>query len=130
MNQCVSLCIPRISKEINKSIIAKKFTELNIGNVNKIDIITKTSENGTRFYSAFVHIQWNNSELSKYIIDRVTSGKDVKIIYEGFLFWKVLLNKSVAKAIRPGYYGYKVDNELPLSRSESCDTWERNSKTL
>ena len=124
----VSLCIPRLSGETDKTDISKKFNELGVGKVYKVDMIWKTSDKGEKFYSAFIHIDWNESELSKYIIERVTSGKDVKIIYDGFLFWKVFLNKS-----------YVSKNNCYLSKTptlcgnlESCSsgTWERNSKIM
>ena len=123
VTQGVSLCIPRISGETGKCIIAKRFSELGIGNVCKIDMITKTSEKGEKFYSAFIHIEWNDSELSKYVIERVTSGKDIKIIYDGFLFWKVLLNKSNAYKNNRPYNNQK-------SRIDSSRNWERNTKIL
>jgi hypothetical protein len=118
-----SLCIPRVNSYVGKEDIINRFNELDIGNVSKVDMINKKNENGTTFYSAFVHINWNNSELSNYIINRVTEGKDVKIIYDGFLFWKVYLNKSTKT--RNYNYGKSCDGK-------NCDAkqWERNSKIL
>ncbi len=106
-----SLCIPRINRNINKNDIIKRFNELQIGNIEKVDIIFKNNEKGDKFYSAFIHIQWNDSELSKYIIDRVTNGKDIKVIYDGLMFWKVYINKS------------------NKNKHSFCDSvWERKSK--
>jgi len=105
-----SLCIPRLNPNCNKVLLQNRFNELDIGNIKQIDIIFKNNEKGERFYSAFIHISWNKSELSKYIIDRITSGKDIKIVYDGFMFWKVLLNKSTR------------------NNTVREDIWERNSK--
>jgi hypothetical protein len=130
LTQGVSLCIPRLSGETDKNIIAKRFSELGIGNVYKVDMIWKTSDKGEKFYSAFVHIDWNSNDLSKYIIDRVTSGKDIKIIYDGFLFWKVFLNKSVSKnsgSKNSGSKNYRSYNN-EKSHIDSSSKWERNAK--
>lgn len=123
-----SLCIPRVNSYVSKEDIINRFNELDIGNVSKVDIINKKNENGTTFYSAFVHINWNNSELSNYIINRVTEGKDVKIIYDGFLFWKVYLNKSTK--IRNYNYGKKCDAKNCDGKNCDAKQWERNSKIL
>ena len=139
VTQGVSLCIPRLSGETEKSDILNKFNELEIGKVFKIDMIWKTSDKGEKFYSAFIHIDWNTSDLSKYIIDRVTSGKDIKIIYDDFLFWKVFLNKSAASVSASASknndnkrFGYKSKSNHIESRSGSGSsrTWERNSKII
>jgi hypothetical protein len=107
-----SLCIPRINIDIKKNMIVERFKQLNIGKIENVDIIFKNNEKNQKFYSVFIHIQWNNSELSKYIINRIVSGKDIKVIYDGFLFWKVFMNKSTK----------------PKFRKDSPDLWERNSK--
>ena len=112
-----SLCIPRLTGDIKRQFIEDRFTQLGVGKVLKIDMILKTSEKNEKFYSAFIHIEWNDSQLSKYIIERINAGKDVKIIYEGFLFWKVLMNKSKKQ---------RISKEIKNTREE--DIWERNQK--
>jgi hypothetical protein len=114
--------------ETLKIDIINRFNELDIGNVIKVDMINKKNENGTTFYSAFVHINWNNSELSNYILNRVTECKDVKIIYDGFLFWKVYLNKSTK--IRNYNYGKSCDGKKCDGKNCDAKQWERNSKIL
>jgi len=122
-SEVVSLCIPRLSGETDKNTIVKRFSELGIGKIFKVDMIWKTSDKGEKFYSAFIHIDWNSNDLSKYIIDRVTSGKDVKIIYDGFLFWKVFLNKSGPKNNRH----YKEKSHIDSSGNWERNNWERNN---
>jgi len=134
-SEVVSLCIPRLSGETDKNTIVKRFSELGIGKIFKVDMIWKTSDKGEKFYSAFIHIDWNSNDLSKYIIDRVTSGKDVKIIYDGFLFWKVFLNKSGPKNTGPKNTGPKNTGPGPKnsrhykqkSHIDSSSNWERNN---
>lgn len=127
---CPSLCIPRLHFNTSKNEIVNKFNELGIGKVEKVDIICKNSEKGEKFCSAFVHIAWNSSDLSKYIIDRINSGKDVKIIYEGFLFWKVFMNKSAKRREssngreRESSNGKDGNKHKPLD----CELWQRNAK--
>jgi hypothetical protein len=119
-----SLCIPRLIGDIKKSFIEERFNQLKIGKVLKIDMIFKTTEKNEKFYSAFIHIEWNDSEMSKYIIERINTGKDIKIIYDGFLFWKVFMNKSTKQK------DYSREKEISREKNvtREKDVWERNQK--
>jgi hypothetical protein len=131
---CTSLCIPRLKSDTSKSSIINRFNELGIGKVEKVDLICKSSEKGEKFYSAFIHICWNNSDLSKYIIERVNSGKDVKIIYDNFLFWKVFINKSLKGREKPNgrekSNGIAFNKEHRISQEMDSNIWERNAKIM
>jgi len=89
-----SLCIPRINLNVQRFELENVFRKLNIGKIKRVDLAFKKNNSGDKYYSAFIHVIWNESDLSKFIIERITGGKDVKIVYDGLLFWKVFLNKS------------------------------------
>lgn len=73
------ICIPRIDSTIPKSLISKTFESLNIGNLEGIVEIPFKDSN--KYKRIIVKIEWNDSDISKYILDRFQEGKNVKIVY-------------------------------------------------
>ena len=51
-----SMCIPRVYPNISEGRIRKIFDELNIGVIDRVDIVSKTTEKGERFNRVFIHI--------------------------------------------------------------------------
>jgi hypothetical protein len=91
------LCIPRVYPNINESRIRKIFDDLNMGELERIDIVNKTSEKGDKFNRVFVHFKrWNNSENSNAARERLLNGKEIKIIYDEPWFWKISAYREVA----------------------------------
>lgn len=85
-----SLCIPRVFPNINESRIYKIFNELNLGDIERIDIVSKKAENGDNFNRIFVHFsKWNNGTQACEVRSRLLNGKEIKIIYDEPWFWKV-----------------------------------------
>jgi hypothetical protein len=85
-----SLCIPRVFPNINEMRIRKIFDELNMGLIQRIDIVSKTTEKGEKFNRVFVHFsKWNNNETTNLARERLINGKEIKIIYDDPWFWKV-----------------------------------------
>jgi len=80
-----SICIPRIESTIPKSLIAKTFESLNIGNLEGIVEIPFKDSN--KYKRIIVKIEWNDSEMSKYILSRFQDGKNVKVVYNMPLPW-------------------------------------------
>jgi hypothetical protein len=113
-----------MSYNIKRSFIEETFNQLKIGNVLRIDMILKKTENNEKFYSVFIYIDWNDSDLSKHIVDRINAGKDIKIIYDNFLFWKVFINKSTKQK------DYLKEKKSFSFDSREKDLWERNKKIV
>lgn len=91
-NNYPSLCIPRVFKKITREYIEKIFTNLNIGSIEKIDIIHgKENDN---YNLVFIHLFWNQSENANNARDRLLSKKDIKVHYDEPWYWKVIVNKS------------------------------------
>ena len=85
-----SLCIPRVFKNITEARIRKTIGELNIGDIERIDVITKTSEKGDAFNRVFIHFKkWYTEGNAKIARERLLQGKEIKIIYDEPWFWKV-----------------------------------------
>ena len=56
------LCIPRVYANISESRIRKIFDDLDMGTLDRIDMVSKTSDKGEKFNRVFVHFRrWNTS---------------------------------------------------------------------
>lgn len=85
-----SLCIPRVYSNIDEARIRGVFAELDMGDIQRIDVIGKTNEKGDKFNRVFVHFkQWNASENANTARERLLNGKEIKILYDDPWFWKV-----------------------------------------
>lgn len=84
------LCIPRVKPNINESHIRKIFNDLNMGVLEHIDIVSKTTEKGEKTNRVFIHFRyWNHSENANIARERLLNGKEIKIIYDDPWFWKI-----------------------------------------
>ena len=85
-----SLCIPRVIPNIDEARIRRIFDELSLGELERIDIVKKTTEKGEKFNRVFVHFaKWNKTEEAVKVRTQMLTGKEIKIIYDDPLFWKV-----------------------------------------
>jgi hypothetical protein len=98
------MCIPRVYSNINQGRIRKIFDDLNIGVIEHIDIVSKTTDKGERFNRVFIHMErWFNNSNATVARERLLGGKDIKIIYDDPWFWKV-------SAYKPGGEGSSNNN--------------------
>ena len=94
--QHLSLCIPRVFSNITWRQIKDTFeTLLGRGCVARVDLISKTTEDGEPFGRVFVHLRyWPKTEtaqaMRKLLID---DGGQAKIVYDDPWFWKVSLSR-------------------------------------
>ena len=96
------LCIPRVYPNISEGRIRKIFDDLDMGTLERIDIVSKTSEKGEKFNRVFVHFRrWNNSENSNIARERLLNGKEIKIIYDEPWFWKISAYRESATRREP-----------------------------
>jgi len=85
-----SLCIPRVYTNISEGRIRKIFNDLSLGVIERIDIISKTTEKGERFNRVFIHMErWFQNGNASVARERLLNGKDIKVIYDDPWFWKV-----------------------------------------
>ena len=85
-----SLCIPRVLSNINESYIRRVFNNLGLGELLRIDVISKTTDKGEKFNRVFIHFkQWHSNENAVMARERVLNGKEIKIVYEDPWFWKI-----------------------------------------
>ena len=99
-NNFPSLCVPRMFPNITKDRITQVFGDLDIGIIDHIDMLQKTTPTGEKFQRVFVHFsQWKNNPQAIKARARVLEGKEIKIIYDDPWFWKVSANRAVVPNI-------------------------------
>jgi hypothetical protein len=92
------MCIPRVYPNISEGRIRKIFDELNIGVIERVDIVSKATEKGERFNRVFIHMdRWFHNSNASVARERLLGGKDIKIIYDDPWFWKVSAYKPAAE---------------------------------
>jgi hypothetical protein len=90
------LCIPRVHRNIDETCIRNIFNSLNMGTLERIDIVIKKNDNkDNNFNRVFVHFrEWNDSENARIARERLLEGKEIKIIYDDPWFWKISAYKE------------------------------------
>lgn len=79
-----SICIARVPTSFNDGqLIGICQDELNLGKVNKVDIIQKTDKNGNDYLMVFIHFTaWNCEDEGADIRRMLMNDEKVKIIYD------------------------------------------------
>ena len=89
------LCIPRVINSITENHIRKTFTNVNIGLIDHIDIVNKTTDKGIPFKRVFIHFKkWFATENGIIAQQRLLNNQEIKIIYDDPWFWKVSLYRK------------------------------------
>lgn len=85
-----SLCIPRVFSNITEARIRKVINDLNMGDIERIDMVSKQTEKGEKFNRVFIHFRkWANDGNAAIARERLVNGKEIKIVYDEPWFWKV-----------------------------------------
>jgi hypothetical protein len=95
------MCIPRVFPNIDEKRIRRIFDELNMGQIERVDIIGKSTEKGEKFNRVFVHFRrWFSNANADTARERLINGKEIKIIYDEPWFWKVSAYRETEKPQR------------------------------
>jgi hypothetical protein len=105
-NSNIILCIPGVFANIKEERIHRAFDDLDIGQVSRVDIVKPkqnvSNEKENKFNRVFVHICLNDSNNAIAVKERLSEGKDIKIIYDEPWYWKVSIYKPpVVSNIQP-----------------------------
>jgi len=85
-----TLCIPRVYPNITESRIRKIFNELDMGIIDRVDIVNKNNKIGDKFNRVFIHFRkWSDSPNANTSRELLLNGKEIKIIYDDPWFWKI-----------------------------------------
>lgn len=92
--QTLSICIPRVFNNITKSKIRFVFNKLNIGQIERIDIISYISKS-TKVNRVFIHFNsLYNTKNSNKICNILNNDNGIfKVIYDTPWFWKCFKSK-------------------------------------
>ena len=91
-----SLCIPRVFNNIGETRIREVFDQLELGVIQRVDIIQRKNEKGEEYKRVFIHFaRWSKSPAAQKARRKVLTGDSIKIVYDNPWFWKVEANKSV-----------------------------------
>ena len=94
----LSICIPRAHKNITSQRVRDTFRRLNLGCIDDVDVVSKTTKDGgEHFVTIYVHFSnWNydNPEAKKFR-EKIMKGEQVNIFYDEpkTWFWKCSLNR-------------------------------------
>lgn len=84
------MCIPRVYSNISESRIRRIFDDLDMGIIDRIDMVSKQSDKGEKFNRVFIHFhKWNKTPNACEARERLLNGKEIKIIYDEPWFWKI-----------------------------------------
>jgi hypothetical protein len=83
--------IPRILSNISKEFVVNTFYNMKIGNITYIDMHTRINEMGYRYSFAFITIELFDSDMAKYIMQKLNSHGNAQIPYEERYYWEIKL---------------------------------------
>ncbi len=109
-----SLCIPRVFPNITEDRIWGVLDELELGNIERIDMVDRETPDGEPYQRVFIHFkEWNGMHTQGGMVRRrLLDGEEIKIVYDEPWFWKV----SASRSRRPRPRG-----ERPRPRIEFAD---------
>jgi hypothetical protein len=117
-----SLCIPRVFSNIDEKRIRHIFDELNLGIIERVDIVNKTTEKGEKFNRVFVHFRrWFSNSNADTARERLLNGKEIKIIYDEPWFWKVSAYRPPQEERQRASHASHPQKKKPTLQFEDSD---------
>jgi hypothetical protein len=98
------LCIPAVFANIGEDRIRRAFADLDIGEITRVDIVVPkidATANNKKFNRVFIHINWNDTRQAAAAKEKLSQGKDIKIVYDQPWFWKVSAYKKKEQEPKP-----------------------------
>ena len=83
-----SICIPRVDATITSSYIYNKISNLNIGDIERMNEIPL--RNDPAYKRVIITMKWDTqSEVAKYIQNKFNEIGSVKVVHDMPWYWKV-----------------------------------------
>jgi hypothetical protein len=96
-----SICIPRVFKSTSRKDIFGVIEKLDLGAVDRIDLVAKTNERGESYNKVFIHFKiWNRNPQAQATRDKLLQGEEIKIVYSEPWFWKCTASRVEKPAFR------------------------------
>ena len=85
-----SICIPRVFANIRWKRVKAVFDQLGLGEIDRIDMVQRTADDGSNFQRCFVHFKtWADTENARAVREQLDAeGGEIKIVYDEPWFWK------------------------------------------
>lgn len=83
----LSLCIPRIETTVTTNSIMKTFSNLNLGEIEKIKELPLRNDN--KHKRVLITLITNDTADSLFMKDLIEKNETVKIVYDMPWYWKV-----------------------------------------
>ena len=100
-----SICIPRVFKSVPRDTIAGVFEKLNLGAVDRIDMVAKVNAHGDSYNKVFIHFKrWNQTPLAQAARAKLLQGEEIKVVYSEPWFWKC----SASRVDKPMFRDYSA----------------------
>ena len=101
-----SICIPRVFKSTTRKDLYGVIERLDLGAVERIDMVPKTNDRGESYYKVFIHFkQWNNKNtVAKATRTKLLQGEEIKIVYNEPWFWKC----TASRVEKPEFRDYSA----------------------
>lgn len=89
-----SMCIPKTPATITRHHIIQKIEELKLGEIEKCILVPCTKLQHQKYQRVYIYFkQWNEDHPTAVKArSRLLEGKDVKVFYDDFHFWKIFAN--------------------------------------
>jgi len=86
-----SVFIPRVFPNITEERIANVFHYMDIGSVEKVDLVPRTNKNGEPIQLAFVHFsELYQTTAGKHFYEDIMENKTSKVVYDDPWYWNVV----------------------------------------
>ena len=101
-NKMPIMCILWVHLNISEERIRRVFEELNLGMIERVDMVPITNQKGDNFNRVFIHMRWNisNPDADK-LRQMLLNEKQVQIVYDEPWYWKVSAYKKKPSRYQP-----------------------------
>ena len=101
-----SICIPRMFKSTTRKDIFNVIERLDLGAVDRIDMVAKVNTRGESYNKVFIHFKaWNKrSPVAQATRDKLLKGEEIKIVYSEPWFWKC----TASRVEKPTFRDYSA----------------------
>jgi len=107
------------------------FENLEIGEVERVDMVKKTNAAGKEFNRVFVHFKhWNDNESANAVKEKLLSGDSVKIVYDDPWFWKIFKSNVEKPVFEKRPRESESANRLPKMKMDENLTAAEELKKL
>jgi hypothetical protein len=101
-----SICIPRMFKSTTRKDIYTVIERLDLGAVDRIDMVAKVNTRGESYNKVFIHFKaWNKrNPVAQATRDKLLKGEEIKIVYSEPWFWKC----TASRVEKPTFRDYSA----------------------